>query len=110
MSATLLDMTSKTWFGLALVLSVSGCSLDGNFVCTASPQCVLSGAPGFCESNGACSFPSPDCPSGRRFGHFAIPGVADQCTCDGGTCDAGVSPPCDGDTCDAGVPDLTQVP
>lgn len=73
---------------LAIALAcalVEGCSPYGGgaFHCATSDQC----AGGTCEPEGFCSFPDPDCASGRRFGELggSLAGVCvgDQSTTDG---------------------------
>ncbi len=47
---------------------VVACSNADAFVCIADGQCGVDGA---CEASGYCSFPDPDCTSGRRYGALA---------------------------------------
>jgi hypothetical protein len=92
---------------LALVAAACAPSLPASFACTSAGQCVFHGAQGTCEPNGACSFPDPACASGRRYGDFGPPGVADQCVGssapmpDGG----GGAPP----DLPAGTPQITRI-
>ncbi len=57
------------------LLTFSACSSEV-FECVGDSQC---GDSGVCEPNGYCSFPSPDCPSGRKYGQLSSSGVAGQC-------------------------------
>ena len=52
------------------------CPADTAFQCEDDAAC---GAGGQCELNGYCSFPDGTCASGRRFGSFAVAGIADLC-------------------------------
>ncbi|MEM6292278.1 MAG: LamG domain-containing protein [Myxococcota bacterium] len=60
------------WVALAL-LSAHGCSSEDVFACTESSQCESVGVAGTCEPSGFCSFPDPECDSGRRYGGLAGP-------------------------------------
>ena len=53
--------------GLALS-SAAGCNTPDAFACSNSAQCATPDVDGPCEGSGFCSFPDPDCPSGRRYG------------------------------------------
>lgn len=63
-------------FGIACgLLALPACSSEV-FECVGSHQC---GEDGACEENGYCSFPSSDCPSGRKYGDLSNSGVSGQC-------------------------------
>lgn len=80
---------------VAAVLGLTGCTrLASTFACEESAQCQRAGASGTCEPNGACSFPDPTCPSGRRYAELAP---------EGGSCVEG-SPADGGDTRADGPP------
>jgi hypothetical protein len=53
-----------------LLLGLSACSPYGGgaFHCERDDQCTGGGS---CEANGLCSFPDPECGSGRRYGELA---------------------------------------
>ena len=55
------------------LLSAHGCSPTDVFACIESSQCESVGVPGTCEASGFCSFPDPECDSGRRYGSLAGP-------------------------------------
>ena len=60
------------------VLFVAGCPSNPPFHCEEDAQCT--GVPGGrCEPSGVCSFPDPDCPTGRRYGEAATEQVAGDC-------------------------------
>ena len=65
--------------GIGWILGVGGCVPQPAFECEQAEQCRDGGVAGFCESSGACSFPSADCPSRRRYGAHAEDGLAGQC-------------------------------
>ncbi|MBA3465564.1 MAG: hypothetical protein H0T46_36875 [Deltaproteobacteria bacterium] len=67
----------------AAVALCAACANRSPYTCTVSDQCVLGGASGFCEPEGFCSFPDPECDGGRRFEPNAGNGL-------GGTCAMGV--------------------
>ncbi len=72
----------RWWLALA-ALAVPACSSPSQvFSCSESSQCESVGVPGTCESNGFCSFPDPECPSGRRYGDLAGP-LSETCVDDG---------------------------
>lgn len=60
-------------------LSASACADAGAFTCVEAAECEASRAGGSCEANGYCSFPDPECPSGRRYGAHAPGGIAGSC-------------------------------
>ena len=65
------------------------CSSDDEFGCVNAGQCGDGGA---CEPNGYCSFPDPECPSGRKYGSQSAAGVAGQCVAaEGGSTSASTS-------------------
>ncbi|MEM9461173.1 MAG: hypothetical protein AAGF11_43820 [Myxococcota bacterium] len=49
------------------------------YQCTSDEDCIAGVARGFCEDARYCSYPDPDCPSGRRFSDLAGP-LARRCT------------------------------
>jgi hypothetical protein len=62
----------------ALVLALTGCGARA-FACDGDADCRDGGELGRCEDNGACSFPDPACPSGRRYGEHVGDGLANTC-------------------------------
>ena len=56
-----------------------GCT-ESAFFCSEDAACNSDGGPGFCESNGLCSFPDAACESGRRYGEYAPAPLANTCT------------------------------
>jgi hypothetical protein len=65
----------------ALVLAAvctAGCVGDA-FVCGTHAQCLFGGVLGSCEPVGYCSFPAPECDSGRRFGDYASDELRNLC-------------------------------
>ncbi len=56
---------------MALGAWLGACGAGPTYVCSSDAQC---GAEGMCEADGGCSFPDPDCESGRRFGEFTPAG------------------------------------
>ncbi len=66
----------------ALLGGVFGATIScqgGEFSCASDDQCTFDGAQGWCEGSGFCSFPEPDCPSGREYGEFAGGGLGGRC-------------------------------
>jgi len=64
---------------------LAACAAAGPFVCSDDPDCVLSGVPGLCHTDGHCVYPNAGCESG-----FAYPvGVPEN----GGNCATDVSEP-----------------
>lgn len=60
----------------ALSVGLGACTITPDpFVCTASDQCTG----GTCERTGYCSFPNPDCESGREYGRYSAPELASTC-------------------------------
>ncbi len=72
---------SASRWGVAAVCSCfvagPGCSNDF-FVCSSNAECTEAEG-GRCEASGACSFPDPTCPTGRRYGEAGNPQVAGAC-------------------------------
>ncbi len=62
----------------ATALFVAGCPSEP-FGCENDGQCQVDAAAGMCEFNGYCSFPDPDCPSGRRYSNLAGGGLGGLC-------------------------------
>ena len=87
---------------LASLASV-GCTRVDTFKCTRSDECTLAGVAGVCEPAGLCSFPDPDCPSGKAFGELAGD-QADRCVDVEGTTDPTTTadPPCTAQSCQPG--------
>lgn len=56
----------RGWLAAAVLLG--GCSAN-TYVCVSDDACPG----GACEPDGFCSFPAPDCPTGRRYGEFSGP-------------------------------------
>lgn len=89
---------------LLAVVAPSGCTVQGEFHCTADDDCVFHGTPGRCEATSYCSFPDPACATGHRYGEHAGGEYAERCVGDAPDGDAtvsdggseGVSPPSDG--------------
>lgn len=62
--------------GSVLSLGPVACNVTpAPFVCSASDQCTG----GTCERTGYCSFPNPDCESGREYGRYSAPELAHTC-------------------------------
>ena len=90
MNETHLRSTRLLCLGVLLALSaLSGCSRD-YFVCSANADCVQADG-GQCEASGACSFPDPECPSGRRYGSEGNPQIAGTCVTESDTGSTGLS-------------------
>lgn len=76
---------ARTRWCSALVLAAAGlgsgalgaCVVPQAFVCSLDADC---GETGVCEESGYCSFPDDECRSGYRYGNFAIPQYANECT------------------------------
>ncbi len=84
---------------------VAGCPTTAeDFDCTEDSQCTLDAVMGWCEPNRWCSFPAPECPSGRRYGDQAGQGLAGQCVSDGGSTST------QGDPSSSGVTSTTPDP
>ncbi len=64
--------------GLACGGLLAACVDMHAYVCRADAQCNA-GAQGWCEDAGYCSYPDPECPSGRRYGQLAA-GLSGVCT------------------------------
>lgn len=75
---TLVPMVSRLLFGtlVCALAAVAGCKEDDTFQCVSDAQC---GGAGICESVNYCSFPDPDCETGRRYGDESATGIAGQC-------------------------------
>src|SRR5690606_1522024 len=50
------------------------------FPCDEDAQCRTTGVEGYCVAPGFCAHPDGGCDSGLRFGRFADPAVAGECT------------------------------
>ncbi|HWO25502.1 MAG TPA: hypothetical protein VNO30_42475 [Kofleriaceae bacterium] len=68
-------------FAIAVAVVVLACACEHRepYVCAASDQCVLGGAPGVCEPTGFCSFDDSACESGRRYEPNAGDELAGAC-------------------------------
>lgn len=64
--------------GIACGALIGACVDLQAYVCSADAQCNA-GAQGWCEDAGYCSYPDPECPSGRRYGELAA-GLSGVCT------------------------------
>ncbi len=64
--------------GLMLGMLASGCPRSA-FECLEDAQCTDDSGQGRCETNGYCSFPDPECPSGRRYGEHSAGDLAGGC-------------------------------
>ncbi len=65
--------------GLATCIVLgSGCTQE-TFFCDTPEDCASEGGGGACESTGYCSFPDPECDTGRRYGDLAPSGLAGTC-------------------------------
>ena len=62
----------------ACTLLCSGCPQE-TFFCDTPEDCASEGGGGACESTGYCSFPDPECDTGRRYGDLAPSGLAGTC-------------------------------
>lgn len=49
----------------------TGCTKVDTFNCLQSSECLLAGVAGVCEPGNLCSFPDPECPSGKAYGEYA---------------------------------------
>jgi hypothetical protein len=101
----------RSWW-LIGVLMVGACIDTPGYMCRNAAAC----APGWCESNGSCSFSAPtsECPSGRRYGELGDPSVAGTCVDVGvrmapGPDGGGGPPPPPPPNTDAGPLPLNQV-
>lgn len=56
----------------------SSCIVGGTFACSDDDECGANGT-GVCEASGWCSFPDPDCPSGRRYSPWSGDDLANDC-------------------------------
>lgn len=79
---------AKLRLGLALCAG-AGCRV-GAFACEQDEQCVGPDGIGFCEADGACSFPDDSCASGRRYGDHGPDDRAGRCV-DASTGSSGVA-------------------
>ena len=57
--------------------ALGACVVPQAFVCSADGDC---GETGVCQESGYCAFPDDECRSGYRYGNFAIPQYANECT------------------------------
>lgn len=92
--------------GLALGVVVGGGSLGCHraFTCAQDEQCARIGVAGACEASGYCSFPDPDCPSGRRYGEHASAALVDACVDQPTASSGGTTVASESDTTTAGTP------
>ena len=81
----------KTLAIILAALASVGCTKVDTFKCTKSAECTLAGVAGVCEPAGLCSFPDPECPSGKAFGELAGD-QADRCVDVEGTTDPTPTP------------------
>jgi hypothetical protein len=58
------------------------CIAPAPFACERDPECATDDGVGRCEPTGFCSFPDPDCDTGRRYGIGAATDLANQCVLD----------------------------
>lgn len=72
-----IQRTTLALICFAGLLGAGGCGKD-YFVCTQDSECTQEEG-GRCEPSGACSFPDPSCPTGRRYGEEGNPQVAGNC-------------------------------
>jgi hypothetical protein len=61
-------------------LATAACIDRAPFACDEDEQCRAAGMEGSCVAPGFCAHPDQDCASGLRFGRFAAPELAGQCT------------------------------
>jgi len=64
---------------LALGIAGPGCHGATLFACARPGDCVDGPIGGACELDGYCSFPDPECGSGRRYGEHAPADIAGAC-------------------------------
>lgn len=69
----------RPWLVVCVALVSSACIDRGSFACEADEQCQAPGAEGACVA-GYCAHPDGDCDSGLRYGRFAAPELAGECT------------------------------
>lgn len=62
----------------SVLVADAGCNRE-TFFCDAAEDCSSDGGGGVCESTGYCSFPDPECATGRRYGELAPSGLAGTC-------------------------------
>lgn len=65
-----------------LLAATLGCTNSTEFNCQDDKDCSSDGQ---CEPSGFCSFPDPQCPSGRRYGELAGVGLENECVVPGET-------------------------
>src|SRR5262245_9758302 len=80
-------MTGK--IAIIVLAASSGCFKSVVYQCVNDSECVQGGIQGTCETQDICSFPDPNCESGRRFGELAG-SLSNQCVV--GPPDAGIVP------------------
>jgi hypothetical protein len=78
----------RGWSWLATL--ALGCRA-GAYVCVDDASCKDGDRVGQCESSGGCSFPDPQCPSGRRYGAHAPAELAGECVPEDDVADTGTS-------------------
>lgn len=65
---------------LSAALNHTGCTTEApHFVCVLNQDCTLDGVEGLCEPDQYCSFPTPECRSGRAYGMHAPRDIAHTC-------------------------------
>lgn len=87
----------------ACILLGGGCQQDA-FFCDTQEDCTSEDGGGACESTGYCSFPDPECDTGRRYGDLAPSGLAGTCVPQMGETDG---PSSIGSTSSTSAPDPT---
>lgn len=65
--------------GLLVGVLLAGGGCHRAFTCADATQCSHGGVAGRCEDDGYCSFPDPDCASGRRYGDHAAQSLVGVC-------------------------------
>lgn len=76
-------MTSRVVALSCLALALGCRSVEPSFLCEGPTDCITSARQGSCEPVGYCSFPTADCPSGRRFDESALNALSGACVVDG---------------------------
>ncbi len=56
---------------LLALLAAGGCVKLDSYNCAQSSECQNGGLQGTCELGGVCSFPDPECPSGKKYADLA---------------------------------------
>lgn len=69
----------RAWAFAGSIAFACGCGPAKTFTCTEDAECRDGDRLGTCEPDHYCSFPDPECPSGRRYGARASSELANEC-------------------------------